>query len=89
MCCIGCCAVAEMFEAQGLSDWYLRRKTPTGFQASVLPDVAERVAYLETPAFEAGFVERNANGVSAASLLVEGLVCAACVWVIERHLGAL
>jgi len=78
-----------MLEAQGLSDWYLRRKTPSGFQAPALPDVAERVAYLETPAFEAGFVERNANGFSAASLLVEGLVCAACVWVIERHLGAL
>jgi Cu2+-exporting ATPase len=89
MCCVGCCAVAEMFEAQGLSDWYLRRETPTGFRAAVLPEVEERVAYLETPAFEAGFVETTANGVSTASLLVEGLVCAACVWVIERHLGGL
>lgn len=89
MCCVGCCAVAEMFEAQGLSDWYLRREGSTGFQAVGLPEIEERVAYLETPAFEAGFVESNANGVSTASLLVEGLVCAACVWVIERHLGGL
>jgi Cu2+-exporting ATPase len=87
MCCIGCCAVAEMFEARGLSDWYLRREGSTGFQAAILPDVRERVAYLETPAFEEGFVERDANGVSRTSLLVEGLVCAACVWVIEQHLG--
>jgi Cu2+-exporting ATPase len=89
MCCVGCCAVAEMFEAQGLSDWYLRRETPTGFQAVLLPEVEERVAYLETPAFAEDFVESTASGVSTASLLVEGLVCAACVWVIERHMGLL
>jgi Cu2+-exporting ATPase len=89
MCCIGCCAVAEMFEAQGLSDWYLRREGSTGFQAAILPDVRERVAYLETPAFAEGFVEHDSNGVVRTSLLVEGLVCAACVWVIERHLGEL
>jgi len=89
MCCVGCCAVAEMFEAQGLSDWYLRREGSTGFQAAILPDVRERVAYLETPALAEGFVEHGANGVVRTSLLVEGLVCAACVWVIERHLGAL
>jgi len=89
MCCIGCCAVAEMFEAQGLSDWYLRREGSTGFKAADLPDVRERVAYLETPALEEGFVESSVNGISKASLLVEGLVCAACVWVIERHLGEL
>jgi Cu2+-exporting ATPase len=89
MCCIGCCAVAEMFEAQGLSDWYLRREGSTGFQAAILPDVRERFAYLETPALLEGLIEHGANGVVRTSLLVEGLVCAACVWVIERHLGAL
>jgi Cu2+-exporting ATPase len=78
-----------MFEAQGLSDWYLRRKGSTGFQAAILPDVRERVAYLETPAFAEGFVEHDADGAVRTSLLVEGLVCAACVWVIERHLGEL
>ena len=87
MCCVGCCAVAEMFEAQGLSNWYLRREGSTGFQAAMLPDVRERIAYLETPALEEGFVERDVDGVARTSLLVEGLVCAACVWVIERHLG--
>jgi Cu2+-exporting ATPase len=86
MCCIGCCAVAEMFEDQGLSDWYLRREGSTGFQAAILPDVRERVAYLETPALLEGLIEHGANGVVRTSLLAEGLVCAACVWVIERHL---
>jgi Cu2+-exporting ATPase len=88
MCCVGCCAVAEMLEAQGLSDWYLRRESSTGSQAEVLPDVRARVAYLETPALEEEFVERDASGVARISLLVEGLACAACVWVIERHMNA-
>jgi Cu2+-exporting ATPase len=89
MCCVGCCAVAEMFEAQGLSDWYQRRESSTGFQAEILPDVRDRVAYLETPALENEFVEHDEGGLARTSLLVEGLACPACVWVIERHLGAL
>jgi Cu2+-exporting ATPase len=89
MCCVGCCAAAEMFEMQGLSQWYLRRDGSTGTQAAALPEVQERVAYLESAEFETGFVESDSSGVSYGSLLVEGLVCAACVWVIERHLNTL
>lgn len=87
MCCIGCCAVAEMLEAQGLSDWYTRRESSTGLQAAGLPDVRDRMAYLETPALEEEFVEHEESGFARTSLLVEGLACPACVWVIERHLG--
>jgi Cu2+-exporting ATPase len=90
MCCIGCVAVAELLEAQGLSDWYRRREGVPGVRAAELPEVRERVAYLETPELEQGYVDHDATGsVAHASLLVEGLSCAACVWIIERHLGSL
>jgi Cu2+-exporting ATPase len=86
MCCIGCCAAAEMIEAQGLSDWYVRRDGPSGVPASTPSDTQERLAYLETPEFEEEIVESDASGGVHAALRVEGLACPACVWVIERHL---
>ena len=89
MCCIGCCAVAEMLEAQGLSQWYARRSDPTGVPAATLPDVLERVAFLETPGLDAEFIEFRTGDRAEASFWIEGLRCAACVWVIERHLEAL
>ena len=88
MCCIGCCAVAEMLEAQGLSEWYRRRKGATGFRGPFLPDLDDQFAYLESPALEEEFIEHDSGGSVHASLLVEGLSCAACVWIIERHLLA-
>ena len=89
MCCIGCCAAAEMIEAQGLSDWYLRREGPPGVPAPAPAEARERFAYLGTPDFEEELVEHEAGGSDHAALRVEGLACPACVWVIERHLLAL
>ncbi len=88
MCCIGCRAVAEMLEAQGLSAWYRRREGTTGIRGPFLPDLDDQFAYLESPALEEEFVESDSAGFVRASLLVEGLTCAACVWIIERHLQA-
>jgi len=92
MCCVGCLAVAEMLEAQGLSDWYRHREGPTGVQPERVPDVLEKLAWLEADAIG---LERSARSspsdpdVRELTLLVTGLGCAACVWLIERHLERL
>lgn len=88
MCCIGCRAAAEMLEAQGLSDWYLRRAGAPGMPARTLELVGEEADVFAAPEVEAGFLRADAQGRATASLLVEGLTCAACIWVIEVHLGA-
>ncbi|MFK7895548.1 MAG: heavy metal translocating P-type ATPase [Myxococcota bacterium] len=89
MCCVGCSAAAEMIEAAGLGDWYARREGPSGQAAALPADVLDRLAHLESDAFEDEFVDRKDEGGAETSLLVDELRCAACVWVIERHLGAL
>lgn len=88
MCCLGCCAVAEMLEAQGLADWYLRREQAPGVQAAALDDLFAESALLDEPALQEDFLTLGVDDLAEASLLVEGLNCAACVWVIERHLGS-
>ena len=89
MCCVGCRAVAEMLEESGLGEWYARRESPTGQAAALPEEVLGKVAHLETQALEDEFVYSNQDGYSEVHLLVDDLRCAACVWVIERHLGEL
>ncbi len=89
MCCAGCAAVAELLEAQGLASWYVHREQPTGLRAPAIEDVLDRVGYLDVPDLEAEFETHSAEGTTEATLLVDGIHCAACVWVIERHVSAL
>ncbi len=90
MCCIGCRAAAEMLEAQGLSEWYRRRASLPGAPARTLEAVRDENGPLETPEIEASYLIRDAEGGGhSAGLLVEGLSCAACIWVIEAHLAGL
>jgi Cu2+-exporting ATPase len=79
-CCAGCMAVARTIDAAGLAAFYERRSTPAG----ALPDEEEWQHYDAT----AGACTRVADdGSHEASLLVEGIHCAACVWLIERWLA--
>jgi Cu2+-exporting ATPase len=90
MCCIGCRAAAEMLEAQGLSEWYRRRASLPGAPARTLEAVRDENGPLETPEIEASYLIRDGDAAgSSAGLLVEGLSCAACIWVIEAHLAGL
>ncbi|MFO0689945.1 MAG: heavy metal translocating P-type ATPase [Myxococcota bacterium] len=89
MCCIGCRAAAEMLEAQGLSDWYRHRAAPAGIRAKTLEAIRDESGILESKEIEAAFLterEGRGSGLRTAGLLVEGLQCAACIWVIEEHL---
>jgi len=78
-----------MLEAQGLSEWYARREQAPGVRAATLDELFAGSALLDEPALQEDFLTLGADDLAEASLLVEGLNCAACVWVIERHLGGL
>jgi Cu2+-exporting ATPase len=85
MCCQGCRAAAEWIEQLGLAHYYTLRTT-----TAQKPDP---VAHPETPdpweADNARHVVRDlGDGLRESLLLVEGVRCTACVWLIERSLGA-
>ena len=87
VCCQGCRAAAEWIDGLGLADYYRLRRVPS----ATAPDVeaVQRGAQAWTrPELSRHVVRTLDAGHSEALLVVEGIRCAACVWLIERALGA-
>ncbi|GAA5526150.1 copper-exporting P-type ATPase [Microbulbifer aestuariivivens] len=94
MCCPGCEAVAGAIVAGGLDNFYRFRDTPSQRPEADSPREARWDAF-DLPELQQQFVrdwgpaEGGEDSVKMASLLVGGISCAACVWLIEKHLGGL
>jgi Cu2+-exporting ATPase len=84
MCCAGCEAVARAIVESGLGDYYRQRQTLSARPVAVVPDELRRY---DLPAVQASFVEAADAHCKEASLLLEGVTCAACTWLIERRLA--
>lgn len=83
VCCSGCQAVAELIAGTGLGDFYRYRDGN-----SVRPRDAERGdqwrVYAD-PQFASQFT-RAMRGHTSVTLLIEGLRCSACSWLIDQVL---
>ena len=87
MCCQGCRAAAEWIEQLGLADYYALRTAPAQKPAADA-DPATHDSWQH--ADNARHVIRDlGDGLRESLLLVEGVRCTACVWLIERSLGAM
>ncbi len=82
MCCPGCEAVARAIVDNGLTDYYRNRQTLPQGVAEPIPDALK---LYDTPELAVQFI--NQEGSGEATLSVEGIRCAACVWLIERRLS--
>ena len=83
VCCIGCRAAAEWIATLGLQDYYrLRDAAPPRASAGTDYSAWDRAALQRL------YVHRRADGSAEVSVLVEGMRCAACSWLIERSLAA-
>ena len=81
-CCAGCEAVSTAISGLGLDDYYrLRRESP----ARPEPAPAE-LASFDAPSIRQRYVSECGDGLVEAGLLVEGMRCAACAWLVERTL---
>ena len=87
-CCRGCQAVAQTIVEHGLESYYRHRAAPAGRRDAV-PDLAARLKLYDLPEVQQAFVRDAAPDEKEAALLLEGIVCAACVWLIEQRLAAL
>ena len=82
MCCPGCAAVAQAIVDNQLTDYYRNRQSlPQGVAAPV-PD---ELKLYDTPELASQFTA--ADGGAEATLSIEGIRCAACVWLIEKRLS--
>ncbi len=86
-CCAGCQAVAQTIIDSGNADYYrLRTDLPKTPEAAL--DELRNLALYDLPEVQTSFV-RGEGDEREASLILEGIVCAACVWLNERHVRQL
>ncbi len=88
MCCAGCQAVAQAIVAAGHENYYrVRTETaPTGDQ--LLPEFLRETQIYDRPEIQREFVRTLDADLREASLILEGITCAACVWLNEQYLAA-
>ncbi|QLC72194.1 cadmium-translocating P-type ATPase [Pseudomonas sp. LPB0260] len=88
LCCPGCQAVAEAIVAGGLEHYY-KHRSETAANPQALPQaLPDELALYDRAEVQAPFVEHQGE-LSETCLLIEGISCAACGWLIEKHLRAL
>lgn len=86
-CCHGCKAVCEMILQEGLSGFYHHRSAPAITPKPVEDSLVSQLKLYDHQRLQQSFVHRRADGLPSAQLLIEGITCAACIWLIEKHLS--
>lgn len=86
MCCAGCQAVAQAIVANGLDDYYRHRDALPESPREALPAVLGELTLFDHPDVQKSFVHPLSEYEREASLILEGITCAACVWLNEQHL---
>ncbi len=89
MCCRGCQAVAQAIVDGGLADYYRNRTSPAPTGQELIPDILQELELYDRPELQERFVETEGDNVREAPLILEGITCAACIWLNERHVSSL
>jgi len=89
MCCHGCQSVAEAIVAAGHENFYRVRTevSPTG--KDLLPEFLRDAEIYDVPEIQSRFIQSSGDNLREASLMLEGLTCAACIWLNEQTIAAL
>ncbi len=86
-CCTGCEAVAQAIVDNDLLDFY---KFRTDKNENSIPDALQDLHIYDDEILQESFVRTEGDAaIREASLILEGIVCAACVWLNEKHIRQL
>ncbi len=83
-CCLGCRSVCKAIYDAGLDGFYHR--TPEGTLLAPPPELPGNLEFYDLDEVQSEYVG-DLGEQREIDLLVEGIHCAACVWLIERTLG--
>jgi len=89
MCCAGCEAVARTIVEAGLDDYYRLRTQLPDRAGERVPHMLEQAGAYARPALAEVYSRPAGSHGREASLLLEGIECAACAWLVERTLARL
>ena len=83
-CCAGCRGIAQTIHAAGLDAFYSQRSAAADRPPEAPDDEWDR---WDDAAHAEGLVRDGGEGRSEASLLLEGIHCGACIWLLETWLA--
>jgi P-type Cu2+ transporter len=83
-CCFACQTVCQTIYDSGLQSFY--QKTPEGETLSPPAEIPAELASYDSDEVQADYVDKLGEQ-RAIHLLIEGIHCAACVWLIEHSLA--
>lgn len=87
MCCPGCAAVAQAIAAGGLTHYYRYRSAPARRPRDESSATAVDLSVYDLPDVVDELVVVTPEGEHQIDLVVDGITCAACAWLIEKHLA--
>ncbi|HXU52646.1 MAG TPA: heavy metal translocating P-type ATPase [Casimicrobiaceae bacterium] len=87
VCCQGCRAAAEWIGTLGLADYY-RLRNANAERPRSAAEAARDADALARPALARHAVRTRADGLAEVVVLVDGIRCTACTWLVERALSA-
>ncbi len=89
MCCPGCQAVAQAIIDGGYGNYYRHRTENAPNPSQLIPNLPGALSAYDLPEVQKSFVRDSEAGSRQASLILEGITCAACSWLNEHHLLSL
>ena len=89
MCCAGCQAVANAIVESGNEDYYRFRDQKAETGRELVPEFLEKIKVYDHPEVQRQFVHSSSEQHKQVSLIIEGIVCAACIWLNEQYLSKL
>ena len=88
MCCQGCKAVASLIADSGLGSFYRQRTNYNERPSPAEPTDSEHYRVYDDPLLADTFCTTTDTGMVETSLLLGGMSCAACTWLIEHSLSS-
>ncbi|MCC6320926.1 MAG: heavy metal translocating P-type ATPase metal-binding domain-containing protein [Phycisphaerales bacterium] len=82
-CCHGCEAAYRVIDSCGLREYY-RLLERSGGEVGPAKETGRGYSEYDDPTFHALYCRVLAGGLSSTELLLEGVHCAACVWLVEK-----
>ncbi len=92
-CCQGCKAVARMISDSGMEGFYQHRSELSVTPQEIADTTKNELKLYDNPEIQKEFVTQDLQGdhlapTSEATLIIEGITCAACIWLLEKHISS-
>lgn len=89
MCCVGCQAIAQTIVNAGRADFYQQRDTFSETREDITPEFVKQLHAYDHPDIQKQFIVQTTKYDKQISLILEGIVCTACIWLNEQYITAL